>query len=153
MPRYLRNLIIALIVIGVLYGLDFVFQGRLINPYYSRILMLCGISITLAVSLNLINGFTGQFSIGHAGFMAVGAYSSAYFSVTYGMNLANSLGGGKLVPALVVVEGVGAVGAAQRAAVRKLRDEGIDAIRSGFAHGSSPSTSPRSASAVRKAET
>jgi branched-chain amino acid transport system permease protein len=39
--------------------------------------MLCGISITLAVSLNLINGFTGQFSIGHAGFMAVGAYSSA----------------------------------------------------------------------------
>ena len=61
MPRYLRNLIIALIVIGVLYGLDFVFQAGLINPYYSRILMLCGISITLAVSLNLINGFTGQF--------------------------------------------------------------------------------------------
>src|SRR5215475_11076492 len=84
MPRYLRNLIIALIVIGVLYGLDFVFQAGLINPYYSRIIMLCGISITLAVSLNLINGFTGQFSIGHAGFMAVGAYSSAYFTVSYG---------------------------------------------------------------------
>src|SRR6476619_6885582 len=84
MPRYLRNLIIGLIVIGVLYGLDFVFQAGIINPYYTRILMLCGISITLAVSLNLINGFTGQFSIGHAGFMAVGAYSSAYFSVNYG---------------------------------------------------------------------
>jgi len=92
--RYLRNLIIALIILAVLFGLDFVFQGRLVNPYYTRILMLCGISITLAVSLNLINGFTGQFSIGHAGFMAVGAYSSAYFSVTWGMNLANSLGGG-----------------------------------------------------------
>ena len=51
--------------------------------------MLSGIAITLAVSLNLINGFTGQFSIGHAGFMAVGAYSSAYFSVNYGVNLAN----------------------------------------------------------------
>ena len=38
----------------------------------------------LAVSLNLINGFTGQFSIGHAGFMAVGAYASAYFTVTFG---------------------------------------------------------------------
>jgi branched-chain amino acid transport system permease protein len=96
MPRYLRNLIFGLIVIGVLFGLDFVFQAGIINPYYTRILMLCGISVTLAVSLNLINGFTGQFSIGHAGFMAVGAYSSAYFSVNYGMNLANSMGGGKL---------------------------------------------------------
>ena len=35
MPRYLRNLIIALIVIAVLYGLDFVFQGRMISPYFS----------------------------------------------------------------------------------------------------------------------
>jgi len=95
-PRYLRNLIIALIVLAVLFGLDLVFQARIISPYYTRILMLSGISITLAVSLNLINGFTGQFSIGHAGFMAVGAYSSAYFSVNYGVNLANSLGGGTL---------------------------------------------------------
>ncbi len=110
MPRYLRNLIIGLIVIGLLLGLDFVFQAGLINPYYTRILMLCGISITLAVSLNLINGFTGQFSIGHAGFMAVGAYSAAYFSVTYGANLANSLGGGKLgwVVALTLTTLVGA---------------------------------------------
>jgi hypothetical protein len=58
-------------VLAVLYGLDLIFQARIINPYYTRILMLSGISITLAVSLNLINGFTGQFSIGHAGFMAV----------------------------------------------------------------------------------
>ena len=94
MPRYLRNLIIALIVLAVLYGLDLVFQARIISPYYTRILMLSGISITLAVSLNLINGFTGQFSIGHAGFMAVGAYSSAYFSITYGANIAIALGGG-----------------------------------------------------------
>src|SRR5690242_16059257 len=84
MPRYLRNLIVALIVIGVLYALDFVFQGRIINPYYSRIIMLCGINVILAVSLNLINGFTGQFSIGHAGFMAIGGYVSAMFSVHVG---------------------------------------------------------------------
>src|SRR6476646_5671069 len=104
MSRYLRNLIIALAVLAVLYGLNFVFAGRMISPYLSRMLMLCGIAITMAVSLNLINGFTGQFSIGHAGFMAVGAYSSAYFSVNYGMNLATSLGGGKLgwVVALVI---------------------------------------------------
>jgi len=96
MSRYLRNLIIALVVIAVLYGLNFVFAGRMISPYFTRILLLSGISITLAVSLNLINGFTGQFSIGHAGFMAVGAYSSAYFSVTYGARLAVALGDGTL---------------------------------------------------------
>ena len=111
MPRYLRNLIIALIVLAVLFGLDLVFQARVISPYYTRILMLSGISITLAVSLNLINGFTGQFSIGHAGFMAVGAYSSAYFSVNYGVNLANSLGGGTLgwIVALTLATLVGAL--------------------------------------------
>jgi branched-chain amino acid transport system permease protein len=112
-PRYLRNLIIALVVIAALIGLDFVFQGRMISPYFVRILMLSGIAITLAVSLNLINGFTGQFSIGHAGFMAVGAYSSAYFSVNYGVNFANSLGGGKLgwVVALGIATLIGAVAA------------------------------------------
>src|SRR5438309_4108145 len=36
-----------------------------------------GVAVILAVSLNLVNGLTGQFSIGHAGFMAVGAYVSA----------------------------------------------------------------------------
>src|SRR5258707_10631912 len=92
MSRYIRNLIIALVVLAVLYGLNFVFAGRMISPYFSRILMLCGIAITMAVSLNLINGFTGQFSIGHAGFMAVGAYSSAYFSVNYGFHVAEKLG-------------------------------------------------------------
>jgi branched-chain amino acid transport system permease protein len=96
MSRFARNLLIALAVLGLLYGLDFVFQGRLINPYVARIMMLSGIAITLAVSLNLINGFTGQFSIGHAGFMAVGAYSSAYFSVNYGVKIAAALGDGTL---------------------------------------------------------
>jgi branched-chain amino acid transport system permease protein len=64
-----------------------------LTPYVTRVVMLAGVAVTLAVSLNLINGFTGQFSIGHAGFMAVGAYSSAYFSVNYGASLAESIGG------------------------------------------------------------
>src|SRR5918998_2684285 len=97
MPRYARNLVVAFLLLAVLYALDyFVFDPsrRMISPYVARIVMLAGINITLAVSLNLINGFTGQFSIGHAGFMAVGAYSSAYFSINYGAGLAESLGGG-----------------------------------------------------------
>ena len=53
-------------------------------PYILQVLCLAGINIILAVSLNLINGFTGQFSIGHAGFMAIGAYASAFVTVTFG---------------------------------------------------------------------
>jgi branched-chain amino acid transport system permease protein len=98
MSRFARNLLIALVVIAALYGLDYIFVngigGFQLPVFHRRIIMLCGIAITLAVSLNLINGFTGQFSIGHAGFMAVGAYSSAYFTVYYGEQLAASLGGG-----------------------------------------------------------
>lgn len=50
---------------------------RALVPYYFRIITLSGIAVTAAVSLNIINGFTGQFSLGHAGFMLVGAYASA----------------------------------------------------------------------------
>ncbi len=52
-----------------------------LNPYIYRIFVLCGLNAVLAMSLNLVNGITGQFSIGHAGFMAVGAYTSAAFTV------------------------------------------------------------------------
>jgi len=50
---------------------------RSFDAYILRILNLSGIYVILGVSLNLINGFTGQFSLGHAGFMAIGAYASA----------------------------------------------------------------------------
>ena len=61
-----------------------------LDDYNGRLLVFICINIILATSLNLINGFTGQFSIGHAGFMAVGAYASAYFSNNYGAALLNS---------------------------------------------------------------
>ncbi|MEO5957964.1 MAG: branched-chain amino acid ABC transporter permease [Opitutaceae bacterium] len=55
-----------------------------LNPYYYDILIGIGINVMLAVSLNLINGYTGQFSLGHAGFMAVGAYASAWLTLRAG---------------------------------------------------------------------
>ena len=74
--------------IAVLLGLNQVFEHGFgdfqINPYYARIINLIGINITLAVSLNLINGLAGQFSIGHAGFMAVGGYTATYLTVYHG---------------------------------------------------------------------
>ena len=54
-----------------------------IGPFWQLNIVLVCINIILAVSLNLINGFTGQFSIGHAGFMAVGAYVSAVLTVKF----------------------------------------------------------------------
>jgi len=64
-------LIIPYIVIVILH------KAGILNNYIMQIFMLGGINIILTVSLNLVNGITGQFSIGHAGFMAVGAYISA----------------------------------------------------------------------------
>ncbi len=49
--------------------------------YYVQLINLVGINIILAASLSLCNGFTGIFSMGHAGFMAIGAYSSALLSI------------------------------------------------------------------------
>jgi len=62
--------ILALIVLGILVYL----AENNLDAYKLRILNLGAIYVTLAVSLNLIYGFTGQFSLGHAGFMAIGAY-------------------------------------------------------------------------------
>ena len=59
------------------------FQNN-IDPYFVDVLTRIGINITLAVSLNLINGHTGQFSLGHAGFMAVGAYAAATMTMFAG---------------------------------------------------------------------
>ena len=81
----------------VLLGLNYAFTYGLgdfqVNRYYARLIMLIGINITLAVSLNLINGITGQFSIGHAGFMAVGGYTGAFVTRYYGASIAAALGG------------------------------------------------------------
>jgi len=49
----------------------------IVNNYYIQVMMFAGINIMMTASLNLVNGFTGQFCIGHAGFMSLGAYGAA----------------------------------------------------------------------------
>lgn len=66
-----------------------------INSYELDIVLTAGISIVLAVSLNLVNGHTGQFSLGHAGLMAVGAYGAAMVSLEMGPQLQKLLGTGE----------------------------------------------------------
>ena len=56
-------------------------QFHLFNNYVQLLLMYIGINIILATSLNLVNGYMGEFSLAHAGFMAVGAYTSALLTM------------------------------------------------------------------------
>jgi branched-chain amino acid transport system permease protein len=94
--RQSRKIILLAVTVAVLLALDRIFEQGVgdfqINPYYARIINLIGINITLAVSLNLINGLAGQFSIGHAGFMAVGGYSATFLTVYYGQQIAALFG-------------------------------------------------------------
>lgn len=94
--RLTTKILATTATVGVLLGLNYLFEHGLgdfrINAYYARILNLIGINITLAVSLNLINGLAGQFSIGHAGFMAVGGYSATFVTVYYGRVIAGLFG-------------------------------------------------------------
>jgi branched-chain amino acid transport system permease protein len=82
-------------LVGGLQLLQLGLEAALIE-YAQRILLIAGINVILAVSLNLINGTTGQFSIGHAGFMAIGAYGSAYLGVQLAPVLTAWLGAGAL---------------------------------------------------------
>lgn len=66
------------VAIAVLAALQALTAG---SEYFVHLAVLVGINVVLAVSLNIINGLTGQFSIGHAGFMGVGAFSSAVLSI------------------------------------------------------------------------
>jgi branched-chain amino acid transport system permease protein len=69
--------IIEVGILVVIFTLvQYLISAGLLNQYYQINLASICINIILAVSLNLINGFTGQLSLGHAGFMAVGAYAS-----------------------------------------------------------------------------
>ena len=72
--------IFTLTSIAVFIGLIFI-ANNFLGPYPLRILNLAAIYIVLALSLNLVNGFTGLFSLGTAGFMAVGAYTSALLTI------------------------------------------------------------------------
>jgi branched-chain amino acid transport system permease protein len=94
-PRWPLRLLVFAVVLTLLYAAGLGVQAGFIE-YVQRIILLAGINVILAVGLNLINGTTGQFSIGHAGFMAVGAYASAFTGVKLAPHVASVLGSGAL---------------------------------------------------------
>ena len=79
--RYLMNLVL----VGLLFvGLSYV-TGNMLSTYQNKVLLTVGINIILAVSLNVATGYLGQLPLGHAGFMAVGAYACALFTKSSGL--------------------------------------------------------------------
>lgn len=82
MKKYKKLITWVALIICVYLLFSVLMYSGVLNRYYSRILVTCCINVILAVSLNLITGFTGQLSLGHSGFMAIGAYTSAYLSTT-----------------------------------------------------------------------
>ena len=86
--RDLTMLILGLVIFAVLQGL---ISAGVIGSFWQLNLILIGINVIMSVSLNLINGYTGQFSLGHAGFMAVGAYIGVVVTTNFGMPLIAAL--------------------------------------------------------------
>lgn len=83
-------LVLTFLIVQVLVSTN------IINTYFQATIATICINIILGVSLNLITGFTGQFSLGHAGFMSIGAYTCAIITLrmsnTFGFLLGVALG-------------------------------------------------------------
>lgn len=77
MSRTLRRAIVALALIGLVIGLEFGFERIVTDAAWRQLALLAMVNVVVALSLNVINGMAGQFSIGHAGFVGVGAYTGA----------------------------------------------------------------------------
>jgi branched-chain amino acid transport system permease protein len=90
-------LILAVVIYGIGQAL---IQTGILNAFYSNMLILMIINIILAVSLHLVIGITGQFSIGHAGFLAVGAYVSAIITMKFELPFVLAIIIGGIVAAL-----------------------------------------------------
>ncbi|WDU83720.1 branched-chain amino acid ABC transporter permease [Caloramator sp. Dgby_cultured_2] len=77
----MKKNIFKILIFLILYFLVIAIAQNTLDAFKLRILNLCAIYTILGLSMNLINGFTGQFSLGHAGFMAIGAYTTALLTM------------------------------------------------------------------------
>ena len=91
-----------------------------LNPYVVQILMYVGINMILTLSLNLVNGYMGEFSVGHAGFMGIGAYVASVLTVA----VLPSAWAALAFPAVLVVGGAAAAMAGLVVAYPSFRTRG-----------------------------
>lgn len=97
----------------------------LATPYWRGILVLCAMNVLLALSLNLVLGYTGQLNLGQSAFFAIGAYVSTILIKSYGWNF--------WLAALVAVSAAGLVGIALAAFAVRLRGHYLAIASLGFA--------------------
>ena len=76
-----KPLLYLILVIAIYILLHVLMTGNILNRQYKSVVDRIGINIILAVSLSLTTGFLGELSLGHAGFMAIGAYTGAIFTL------------------------------------------------------------------------
>lgn len=127
MRRYLGFWLYAIFSLVLLW----ICQARWLTPYVQLVLMFIGINIILSSSLNLINGYMGEFSCGHAGFMAVGAYVASILNVglftshkVFGPPLLSPSTAVYLFPAMLLAGGVAAALAGLLVAFPSFRTRG-----------------------------
>mgnify|MGYP000974543805 CR=1 FL=1 len=77
MKAIIRKILPLLGVVALYFLLMYLKSIKVMNAYHIQVLMFAGVNIMMTVSLNIVNGFTGQFCIGHAGFMSLGAYGAS----------------------------------------------------------------------------
>ena len=88
MPPRLSRLAVPVALLALLAAL-LAAARFLAGDYLQRIVIIIGINVILVVSLNLSNGFTGVFSLGHVGFMAIGAYSASLLTLPAALKAVN----------------------------------------------------------------
>ena len=105
--RYGINLVLVAALCALLLGLS---AGGVLSGYYTNVLMVVGINVILAVSLNVATGYLGQLPLGHAGFMAVGAYAGGIFMkatpLAALLKEGNTLGALPYIAAAMLISGV-----------------------------------------------
>ena len=80
-----KNIFTLILLIFMYAAGEILINAGVIDSYVLLNIIVIGINIILAVSLNLITGFTGQFTLGHAAFMAIGAYVSAVATANFNL--------------------------------------------------------------------
>ncbi len=100
---FLPGLVILLLLVSIFFP-----ALGIINLYWQQVLIYVGINIILTLSLNLVNGYMGEFSVGHAGFMAVGAYVSSILTVWVLPRLGLSDYAPFLFPLVLIIGGLAA---------------------------------------------
>jgi branched-chain amino acid transport system permease protein len=96
---------VSLAFLVVVIAIYFLGENDLFNQYYIHVLTIIGMNIILVSSLNIVNGYLGEFTLGHAGFMAIGAYTASLIAINLNIplifRLLLSLSGGAIAAGLL----------------------------------------------------